>query len=89
MLASVLSVLGIGRFGRLPLNASLFCLAGIAGAVVARGTAYPGRFSVHLIPVTVAMSVCAVSLLSGYKDIRMKGLAARRSRASDAETPQI
>jgi hypothetical protein len=62
MMASVLSVLGIGRFGRLPLNASLFCLAGIAGAVVARGTAYPGRFSVHLIPVTVAMTVCAVSL---------------------------
>jgi hypothetical protein len=62
MLAALLSVIGIGPFGRLPLNASLFCLAGIAGAVVARGTAYPGRFSVHLIPIAVALSVCAVSL---------------------------
>jgi len=43
----------------------LFALAGVAGAFVARGTAYPGRFSVHLIPVTVALTVCALSLVFG------------------------
>jgi hypothetical protein len=47
---------------RLPLNAVVFCLAGIAGALVARGTAYPGRFSIHLVPVTVTVAICAASL---------------------------
>ncbi len=62
VLAAVAGVLRLGRFRYLPLNASLLCLAGMVGSFVARGTAYPGRFTVHLIPVTVALSVCAVSL---------------------------
>jgi len=62
MLAAVAGVLRIGRFRELPFNVSALCLAGLVGSFVARGTAYPGRFSVHLIPVTVALSVCAVSL---------------------------
>jgi hypothetical protein len=45
------------------MNAALLSIAGIAGAFVARGSAYPGRFSIHLIPVTVALTVCTVSLL--------------------------
>ena len=44
-----------------PLPASLFFLCGIAGAFVARGSAYPGRFSLHLLGVTCALSICAVS----------------------------
>ena len=60
--AAAAGVLGVGRFRQLPLNAALLCLAGMVGSFVARGTAYPGRFTVHLIPVTVALSVCAVSL---------------------------
>jgi hypothetical protein len=36
----------------------------LAGAFVARGSAYPGRFSVHLIPVTAALTMCAIALLS-------------------------
>lgn len=62
VLAAVAGVLRIGRFRELPLNVSALCLAGLVGSFVARGTAYPGRFTVHLIPVTVALSVCAVSL---------------------------
>ena len=38
------------------------CLAGMSGAFVARGTAYPGRFSVHLIPAAVALTVVCVRL---------------------------
>ena len=30
---------------RVPLGVAIFCVAGIAGGVVARGSAYPGRFS--------------------------------------------
>jgi hypothetical protein len=64
VLSSILCVIGVGRFARLPLNAAIFCLAAVAGAAVARGTAYPGRFSVHLIPIAVTMTVCAVSLIN-------------------------
>ncbi len=69
VLAAVAGVLRLGRFRALPLNVSALCLAGLVGSFVARGTAYPGRFSVHLIPVTVALSVCAVSLF--LKDPRL------------------
>src|SRR5205823_6194893 len=38
---------------RLPAALVLFCLAALSGGFVARGVAYPGRFSLHLIPVAV------------------------------------
>lgn len=64
---ALLGLAGVGRFARLPLNVSLLCLAGLAGALVARGSAYPGRFSMHLIPVTVALTVCTAALWSRTK----------------------
>ncbi|HYE88799.1 MAG TPA: hypothetical protein VEA16_20705 [Vicinamibacterales bacterium] len=60
--AAVLALAGVRGFRRLPMNAALLCVAGIAGAFVARGSAYPGRFSVHLIPVTVALTVSAIAM---------------------------
>ena len=65
ILAALLGLAGVGRFKQLPMNVTLLCVAGIAGAFVARGSAYPGRFSIHLIPVTVALTVCTVSLWFG------------------------
>lgn len=47
---------------RLPLGLSLCCLGAIVGGFVARGVAYPGRFSVHLIPMAVALSMCTIAL---------------------------
>ena len=41
-----------------PAGPALFCAAGLAGALVARGTAYVGRFSIHLMPVAVALTAC-------------------------------
>ncbi len=61
--AALLGLAGVKRFAELPLYVSLLCVAGIAGAFVARGSAYPGRFSINLITVTVALTVCAVRLL--------------------------
>ena len=63
--AALLGIARVGVFARLPLTLVLFAIAGVAGAFVARGTAYPGRFSVHLIPVTVALTICALSLVFG------------------------
>jgi hypothetical protein len=64
VIASVCGLAGIGRLRALPFGVALFCLAGLAGGFVARGVAYPGRFSVHLIPVTVALAVCVLALFA-------------------------
>jgi hypothetical protein len=52
---------------RLPLTLVLFCLAALSGGFVARGVAYPGRFSLHLIPVAVAVIVSSVALVAGRR----------------------
>ena len=80
VLTAVAGVLRLGRFRDLPINASMLCLAGMVGSFVARGTAYPGRFTVHLIPVTVALSVCAVSLF-------LRGARAPRSLPRAHQSP--
>jgi hypothetical protein len=61
--AAVLAALGVPRFRDLPAAPTIFFLAGIAAAFVARGSAYPGRFSVHIIGVTCALAVGAASTL--------------------------
>jgi hypothetical protein len=60
---ALLAIAGLRPFRDLPLNAVVLCLAGLSGALVARGTAYPGRFSIHLVPVTVTLFMCALSLI--------------------------
>ena len=88
VLAAILALAGVRRFRELPMNVSLFCLAGVLGAFVARGSAYPGRFSIHLIPVTVALAVCAVKAWSGglrigeRRGYRTDRAASARSTAS-------
>jgi hypothetical protein len=47
------------------MNVVVMCVAGMAGAFVARGSAYPGRFTIHLIPVAVALTLCSAALLAG------------------------
>jgi hypothetical protein len=79
ILAALLGLAGVGRFKQLPMNAALLSIAGIAGAFVARGSAYPGRFSIHLIPVTVALTICTVSLW--FKPARLSDPADRPGRA--------
>jgi hypothetical protein len=44
---------------------SIYCLSGLAGAFIARGSSYPGRFSMHIIPIASGMSVCALALAVG------------------------
>jgi hypothetical protein len=61
--AAVLGLARLGPFARLPLHLVVLCMAGISGALVVRGGSYPGRFSIHMVPVTVTLAVCAVALL--------------------------
>lgn len=59
---ALLGLAGLRPFRLLPLNAVVLCVAGMAGAFVAQGSAYPGRFSVHLVPVTVALAISSIAL---------------------------
>jgi hypothetical protein len=54
---SVVGLLRVPIAARLPLGVTLVCLASLAGGLVVRGSAYPGRFSLHLIPVAVTVSM--------------------------------
>jgi hypothetical protein len=61
---AIFALAGVRRFRQLPMSVAILCLSGLAGAFVARGSAYPGRFSIHLIPVTTALTVSAIALWS-------------------------
>ena len=61
--ASLLAIAQVPRLRRLPLVLVLFCLAAISGSLIARGDAYPGRFSIHLIGVSSAVVACTAALL--------------------------
>lgn len=79
LVSAILAVARIRPLDRLPLGAVLLCLAGFVGSVVARGSAYPGRFSAHVIPVACALTVSGMALLVG---------AARDRSASAPTTPR-
>jgi len=78
--AAMLRLVRIPVFRSVPLAPCLFFVTGIAGALVTRGSAYPGRFSMHVIPVTCAVCVCVVAAAS--RGLRMRSL--RSVRASTA-----
>jgi hypothetical protein len=69
---AVLSICGVPRLRMVPLAAVIFFFAGIAGSFLAYSKAYPGRFSVHLMPVASALTVCAAASIC------------RRGRTNDA-----
>jgi hypothetical protein len=60
---AVLSVVGTPGLRDLPAPAVLFFFAAIASAFVVAGWAYPGRFSIHVLPITSALAVCGTARL--------------------------
>jgi hypothetical protein len=66
--ASMLALLRVPLVRRLPLGVVVTCVAAVAGGLVARGVAYPGRFSIHLVPIAVAVTValCGVAV-AGFR----------------------
>jgi hypothetical protein len=79
---SVLALTGLGRLGALPLVAVLFCLAALAGSLVARGEAYAGRFSIHMIAVTTTIVVCTAAQWCLPYFFRNTSNRTRRARSS-------
>jgi hypothetical protein len=68
---ALLSVSNVPRLRELPAAAVLFFFAAIAGAFVARGWVYPGRFSMHVLPITGALTTCAVAKLTSPRRARL------------------
>lgn len=57
-----LALLRVPLVRRIPLGPSVLCIAAVVPSLLVRGTAYPGRFSIHLVPIAIALSVCALAL---------------------------
>lgn len=58
------SLLGVRRLV-VPLPLAVFFVVACSGALAARGVAYAGRFSVHLLGAGCALTICAVASLLG------------------------
>jgi len=63
--AALLGLLRVPIARRLPLGVAIMSVAAVAGGLAVRGDAYPGRFSIHLIPVAVGIAVSIAGLTIG------------------------
>jgi hypothetical protein len=81
---ALLWVIRVRPFREVPAAAVLFFLASISGALVARGTAYAGRFSVHIIPIACALTVCGAAAVT-----RRNRTSAARAAATEPSAPTI
>lgn len=62
---SVAALAGVPKVRDLPLSLVLFFLAALAGALVARGVAYSGRFSTIILGSAPAITIAAIAILAG------------------------
>ncbi len=63
-IAAVAAMLNIKVFREVPLAPVAFFLVACSGALAARGVAYAGRFSIHLLGAGCALTVCAIASLA-------------------------
>jgi hypothetical protein len=63
---------------RLPLGVGVACVGGIAASFVAHAHHYPGRWSVHLVPLTTATAISGLAMLWRARN------SPRHERGSDA-----
>jgi hypothetical protein len=78
---AVLAAIGMPLVRRLPLTVVLFTVAGFGSALLARGSAYSGRFSVHIVAAAVAVLICAVA------DVVERARAYRFNRGTNLVSP--
>jgi hypothetical protein len=82
-IVAVLALAGTPALRDLPAAAVLFFFASIAGAFVAAGWTYTGRFSIHVMPITCAIAVCGVArLVQGHRAAHVWQRPAVRTRNS-------
>ena len=62
-IVALAAMLNIKVFRDVPLALAAFFLVACSGALAARGVAYAGRFSVHLLGAGCALTVCAIASL--------------------------
>jgi len=60
---AVAALLNIKPFRQVPLALAAFFLVTCLGALAARGVAYAGRFSVHLLGAGCALTVCGIAAM--------------------------
>jgi len=60
-LVAVLAIVRLPWLRAVPVAPVLFFFAAISSALVARGSAYPGRFSMHILPISCALAVCGLA----------------------------
>jgi hypothetical protein len=66
---SVAALIGLPFARRLPFAAVMWTMSGFVSYLIARGTAYSGRFSVHIVGSTIAVLTCALAaLFSRYRE---------------------
>jgi hypothetical protein len=63
-LVTLLSLLNVKGFRDVPLALAVFFAVACSGALAARGVAYAGRFSVHLLGAGCALTICAIASLT-------------------------
>jgi hypothetical protein len=63
-LVSLLALLNVKGFRDVPAPLALFFAIACSSALAARGVAYAGRFSVHLLGASCALTVCAIAALT-------------------------
>lgn len=66
---------------RVPLPLALFFLVACSGAVAARGVAYSGRFSVHLLGAGCALTMCAIASVASSRSARHPAEPGRETTA--------
>jgi hypothetical protein len=59
---AVLAGFQVPRLRRLPAGPVILYLVALASALVAKGTAYPGRFSTHVLAVAATIAVCTAAM---------------------------
>jgi hypothetical protein len=62
-LVAVLAIVRLSRLRTIPVAPVLYFFAAISGALVTRGSAYPGRFSMHILPIACALAACGLSVV--------------------------
>jgi hypothetical protein len=85
--ACLAALAGIPRLRDIPLSIVVFAAGSIAGALVARGSAYPGRFSIHVLPVmSAAFALGATTLVPALAERRLSN---QDGADSPARAPRV